>query len=61
MADQNAARQEVLMKDLGMEQVFIDRMSGKNTDHPALKKLMGFVSTLGLLCYMENAAVTSGE
>ena len=30
--DQNTARQEVLMKELGAEQVFIDRMSGKNTD-----------------------------
>ena len=26
-----------------MEQVFIDRMSGKNTDRPELKKMMNFV------------------
>lgn len=42
-ADQNTARQEVLMEELGVEQVFIDRMSGKNTDRPELKRMMSFV------------------
>ena len=42
-ADQNTARQEVLMKELGVEQVYIDKMSGKNTDRPELKKMMSFV------------------
>ena len=42
-ADQNTARQEVLMAELGVEKVFIDRISGKNTDRPELKKMMGFV------------------
>lgn len=42
-ADQNTARQEVLMKELGVEQIFIDRMSGKNTDRPELKRMMNFV------------------
>lgn len=41
--DQNTARQEVLMKELGVEQVFIDRMSGKNTDRPEIKRMMNFV------------------
>ena len=41
--DQNTARQEVLMEDLGVEQVYIDRMSGKNTDRPELKRMMAFV------------------
>ena len=31
-AEQNTARQEALMKELGVEQVYIDKMSGKNTD-----------------------------
>lgn len=31
------------MKELNVEQVFIDRMSGKNTDRPELKKMMSFV------------------
>lgn len=41
--DQNTARQEVLMKELGVDQVYIDRMSGKNTDRPELKRMMAFV------------------
>ncbi len=41
--DQNTARQEVLMQELGVEKVFIDRMSGKNTDRPELKKMLAFV------------------
>ncbi len=41
--DQNTARQEVLMQELGVDQVFIDRMSGKNTDRPELKKMVNFV------------------
>lgn len=42
-ADQNTARQEVLMSNLGVEQVYINKMSGKNTDRPELKKMMSFV------------------
>lgn len=42
-ADQNTARQEVLMNELGVEQVYIDKMSGKNTNRPELKKMMSFV------------------
>ena len=41
--DQNTARQEVLMQELGVEQVYIDRMSGKNTDRPELKRMLSFV------------------
>ena len=41
--DQNTARQELLMTELGVEKVFIDRISGKNTDRPELKRMMGFV------------------
>ena len=40
---QNIARQEVLMQELGVEKVFIDRLSGKNTDRPQLKEMMAFV------------------
>ena len=42
-ADQNTARQEVLMQELQVEQVYIDRMSGKNTDRPELKRMMNYV------------------
>ena len=31
------------MTELGVEKVFIDRISGKNTDRPELKRMMGFV------------------
>lgn len=41
--DQNTARQEVLMKELGVEQVYIDRISGKNTNRPELTKMMSYV------------------
>jgi len=41
--DQNSARQEVLMKELGVDDVFIDRMSGKNTNRPELQRMMNFV------------------
>ena len=42
-ADQNTARQEVLMQELGVDQIFIDRTSGKNIDRPQLKRMMTFV------------------
>jgi DNA invertase Pin-like site-specific DNA recombinase len=42
-AEQNSARQEVLMAELGVDQVFIDRMSGKSMDRPELKRMMTFV------------------
>lgn len=41
--EQNIARQEVLMKEMGIEKVFIDRMSGKNLERPELKKMLNFV------------------
>ncbi|MCM1259052.1 MAG: recombinase family protein [Roseburia sp.] len=41
--EQNTARQEELMKSLGVDRVYIDRMSGKDTDRPALLEMMGFV------------------
>ena len=43
--DQNTARQEVLMHELGVEQVFIDRMSGKSMERPELKRMLSFVRT----------------
>lgn len=37
---QNTARQDVLMKELGVDRVFVDKCSGKDTNRPALKELM---------------------
>ena len=41
--EQNIARQEMLMEALGVDEVYIDRMSGKNTDRPELKQMMEYV------------------
>ena len=41
--EQNTARQEVLMQELAVDEVYIDKMSGKSTDRPELKKMMQFV------------------
>ena len=42
-AEQNAERQEALMQELRVDQVFIDRVSGKSMDRPELKRMMEFV------------------
>lgn len=41
--EQNTIRQEVLLKELGVDEVFIDKASGKNTDRPELKRLIVYV------------------
>ena len=41
--EQNTARQEVLMNKLGVEEVYIDRMSGKTLNRPSLLKMLEFV------------------
>ena len=40
--DQNTARQEVLMQELGVERMFIDKQSGKNTERPELQRMLSF-------------------
>lgn len=42
-AEQNEARQEVIMKELGVEQIYIDKMTGKTLDRPELQKMLSFV------------------
>lgn len=42
-AEQNTIRQEVLLKELGVDEIFIDKASGKNRDRPELKKMMDYV------------------
>lgn len=41
--EQNIARQEVLMQELGVDEIYIDQCSGKNTDRPQLKKMLSYV------------------
>ena len=41
--EQNTARQDVLMEKLGVEKVYTDKLSGKDTQRPELQKMMDFV------------------
>lgn len=41
--EQNTARQEVLLHELGVDEVFIDKASGKSTDRPELRRMMEYV------------------
>ncbi|TCL58887.1 DNA invertase Pin-like site-specific DNA recombinase [Kineothrix alysoides] len=41
--EQNTIRQEVLLAELDVDAVFIDKASGKNTDRPELKKMIAYV------------------
>ncbi|MBE6034935.1 MAG: recombinase family protein [Clostridiales bacterium] len=41
--EQNTARQEVLMQELGVDEVYVDKISGKNTNRPELQKMMQYV------------------
>ena len=41
--EQNTMRQEVLMEQLGVDQIYIDRSSGKNANCPELKTMLEFV------------------
>ena len=38
--EQNTARQEVLLRELGVDEVFIDKGSGKNANRPELTRMM---------------------
>lgn len=37
---QNTARQDVLMKQLGVDRVFVDKCTGKDTDRPRFQEMM---------------------
>ena len=41
--DQNTIRQEAMMESLGVEELYIDRASGKNTQRPELQKMLDYV------------------
>lgn len=41
--EQNIARQEVLMKQLDVEKVYIDRLSGKDTKRPQLQEMLEYI------------------
>ena len=41
-AEQNSARQEVLMRELGVEKVYLDKASGKTANRPQLQEMLSF-------------------
>lgn len=41
--EQNTIRQEVLMRELDVDEVYIDRMSGKNANRPELQRMIEYV------------------
>ncbi len=41
--EQNTIRQEEMMGELGVEELYLDKASGKNTDRPQLQKMMEYV------------------
>ena len=41
--DQNPARQEVLMEELGVEKLFLDKLSGKDKERPQLQAMLEYV------------------
>ena len=41
--EQNPKRQEVMMEELGVEEIYIDKCSGKDTNRPQLKKMLDYI------------------
>ena len=42
-AEQNTARQEVIMEALEVDSVYIDRVSGKDARRPELQKMLSYL------------------
>lgn len=52
-SEQNPARQLELMKTLGVEKTFLDKISGKNTDRPQFNEMLSFLRE-GDTLYVES-------
>ena len=50
--EQNTARQEIMLRELGVDELFVDRASGKNADRPELNRMMNFVAFAASWLYM---------
>ena len=59
--EQNTIRQEVLMTSLGVDEVYIDRMSGKNANRPELQKMMEYVRKGDTAAKRKSGAITAAE
>lgn len=51
--EQNTSRQEIALSEIGMNKVFIEKISGKNSDRPELKKMLEYVRE-GDTLYIES-------
>lgn len=61
-AEQNTDRQMTIMQKYGVERVFSEKISGKNTDRPQLNEMMSFIrmgDTLIIESYSRLARSTS--
>lgn len=52
-ADQNPARQEQILHDIGCEKVFSDMLSGKDRNRPGLHEMLGYIRE-GDVLYVES-------
>ena len=52
-AEQNPARQMELMKSLGVEKIYSEKLSGKNTERPQFKEMLSFLRE-GDTLYIES-------
>ncbi|MHC1694140.1 MAG: recombinase family protein [Eubacteriales bacterium] len=41
--EQNTIRQEVMMQELGVDELYLDKASGKSTDRPQLKRMLSYI------------------
>jgi DNA invertase Pin-like site-specific DNA recombinase len=51
--DQNTDRQEIALSELGIQKLFIEKVSGKNTERPQFKKMMEYIRE-GDILYIES-------
>jgi len=51
--DQNTDRQEIALSELGIETLFIEKVSGKNTERPQFKKMIEYIRK-GDILYIES-------
>jgi DNA invertase Pin-like site-specific DNA recombinase len=51
--DQNTDRQEIALSELNIDKYFIEKISGKNTDRPQLKKMLEYIRE-GDTVYIES-------
>lgn len=51
--EQNTERQEIALKEIGMDKYYIEKVSGKNTDRPEFKKMMEYIRE-GDTLYVES-------